>query len=466
MLKNHFLHRFLNAESIAVVGATRNPFSVNFHLINNLKNLGYKGKIFPVNPKADDVLGIKAYKTVSEINQDIDLVVISVPAHNVLDVVRDLVGVKIGGVALVTGGFSEIGEEGRRMQDEISGILKANGIRAIGPNALSPVNSHNSLAVSFFPLHKLPIGKVSFIFQSGMYEPRFNWILSDFHLGISKLLDLGNKMDVTEVDALEYLSADPQTEAICIHLEAIKGDGRKFFKLLKETTRTKPVVVLKGGRTEAGAKAAMSHTGSLVRGSDAVFDAAIRQAGAIRTETLDEFLYLAKAFSYLPPLPGNRIAIATFPGGEAVLTTDLCLQNGFELAKLGSASYEKLKSSFPPWNITLNPYDFGIIYTFHGVNNNHELFIETMLEDQNVDCIALQLPPLIFPLDPPKFCPAFIRAIRQGKPLAVWPPHMLRLDGDLVTYLENHSVPVFPSAAITIRCLGALNRYRLYLQAL
>jgi len=464
MLEDHFLHRFLNAESIAVVGATRNPFSPNFHLVNNLVTLGYQGKIYPVNPRVEDVVGIRAYGAVSEIKENIDMVVVSVPAQNVLDVVRDLVKVRVGGVVVVTGGFSETGEEGKKIQDEIAALLKAHGIRAIGPNALSPINSHNGLAICFFPVNKLPSGKVSFIFQSGMYEPRLNWILSDFHLGISKLIDLGNKMDVNEVDALEYLSQDPQTGVICIHLEAIKGDGRRFFSLLKETTRRKPVIILKGGRTEAGARAAMSHTGSLVRGSDAVFDAAVRQVGAIRAETLDDFLYLAKAFSYLPPLPGNRIAIATFPGGEAVLSTDLCMQNGFELAKLGPASYEKLRPSFPPWNINLNPYDFGLIYTFHGFTNNHELFIDAVLQDENVDCVALQLPPLMFPLDPPAFCPAFLRAVERGKALAAWPPHMLRLEGDLVAYLENHSVPVFPSAAITIRSLGALNRYRQYIQ--
>ena len=274
MLEQHFLHRFLNPKSIAIVGASKNAFTVNYQLVNNLVNLGYKGKIFPVNPKGEEILGLKTYKKVSEIDEEIDLVVISIPAQSVLEIIRELPGRKIGGVVLITGGFSEIGEEGRRIQDEIARILRESGIRAMGPNVLSPVNSYQNLSISFFQLNKLIKGNVSFIFQSGMYEPRFNWIMSDFHLGVSKLLDLGNKMDVNEVDALEYLGQDPDTEAIFIHLETIKGNARRFFEVLRNTTRTKPVIVLKGGRTEAGARVVMTHTGSMASGNDAVFDAA------------------------------------------------------------------------------------------------------------------------------------------------------------------------------------------------
>ncbi len=464
MLEKHFLHRFLNPRSIAIIGASGNPFALNHQLVKNLIHIDYQGKIYPVNPKGEEILGLKTYKSVADIEDEIDLAVISIPASGVLPVVKDLVNSRIHGVALITGGFSEIGQEGRLMQEEIARLLKTNGIRAMGPNVLSPINSYQNLAISFFPLQALPRGNVSIIFQSGMYEPRFNWILSDFHLGISKLLDLGNKMDVNEVDALEYLSDDPQTETILIHLESIGGGGRKFIEVLKRTTQTKPVVILKGGRTEAGAKAAMSHTGSLIHGSDRVFDAAIKQAGALRAETLDDFLYYAKAFSFLPKIKGNRIAIATFPGGEAVLATDLCYQNGLSMAIPGSASYEKLKAVFPPWKIALNPFDFGVVYQFHTFNNNHGLFVEAMAADENVDCIAVQLPP-VGHIKPELFCLPFIKAQGNNKPLVFWPPHMLRFDGELIAYLEQNRMPVYPSAAIAIKCLAALNSYRVYSEA-
>jgi acetate---CoA ligase (ADP-forming) len=457
---DHFLKKFVYAESVAVIGATQNQFTVNYHLVENLVNLGYKGKIYPVNPRSEEVLGVKAYRTFNDIGAYVDLVIISIAARNVLEIVKSLPADKVGGVVLVTGGFSETGEEGKKIQEEIGRVLKAKKIRAIGPNALSPINSRNALAISFFRIDKLPVGDVSFIFQSGMYEPRFNWLLSDFHLGLSKLIDLGNKMDISEVDALEYLSQDPETRVICLHLEAVKGGGRRFFEVLKEAAAKKTVIVLKGGRTEAGAKAAMSHTGSLVQGSAAVFDAALKQAGAIKAETLDDFFYLAKAFSYLKPPKGNRIAIATFPGGEAVLTTDAIYQNGLVMAKPGKSSYEKLHKMFPAWEVPLNPFDFGIIYTFSAFNNNHGAFIEAMSEDENVDCIAVQIPPVGFIPDPEGFCPPFLKAAEHGKPLVVWPPEMLSFESNIIDWLEAHSIPVFPSAAVAIRCLASLNRGR------
>ena len=458
-MSDHFLKRFLYPESIAIIGATSNKLAVNYHLVENLANLGYKGKIYPIHPTQEEVLGIKAFKTFNEIGQYVDLLVVSIAARNVVNVLKELPGDKIGGMVLVTGGFSEIGPEGKKIQDEIAQILKEKKIRCIGPNALSPINSSNGLAVSFFTINKMTHGNVSFIFQSGMYEPRFNWMLSDFHLGLAKLIDLGNKMDINEVDALEYLSDDPDTGVICLHLESIKGGGRRFFEVLKRTTPKKPVIVLKGGRTEAGAKAALSHTGSLVQGSDIVFQSALKQAGAVRADTLDDFLYLAKAFSYLPVPKGNRIAIATFPGGEAVLATDTVYQNGLVMAKPGQASYERLHKTFPAWEIALNPYDFGIIYTFSAFNNNHGAFIEAMADDENVDCIAVQLPPRGFVGDPDRFCQPFLAAGQKGKPLAIWQPELLRFDSEIVTWLESHSIPVFPSGAIAVKCLAALSRY-------
>ena len=454
------LHRFFNPRSVAIVGATRNPLSNNYNLVNNLIRLGYQGRIYPINPKEETINDIKCYKTVGEIDDFIDVVAISVPFRNVLDVVKGLDGKKVGGVVLTTGGFSEAGEEGKKVQAEIAEILKQQGIRAIGPNALSPINSHSNFTISFTDVQKLPRGNLSFIFQSGMYEPRFNWIVSDFHLNIAKLIDLGNKMDLNEVDALEYLVHDKDTEVLMIHLEAVKGDARRFLQLLKEATRLKPVVVLKGGRSEAGARAAMSHTGSLARANDVVFDAALKQAGVIRAETLDDFLYLAKAFSYLPLPRGNRIAVGTFPGGEAVLATDACSQHGLVMAKTGQGSYEKLKGAFPPWEINLNPYDFGVVYTFHTLQNNHEAYILAMAEDENVDLMALELPPPFFPIKPDFLCPKFTTAAEKGKPLALWALEMLKFNNEVTDYLEARRIPVFPSAAITVRCLGALNWYR------
>jgi len=167
----------------------------------------------------------------------------------------------VKGVVIVAGGFSEVGDKGIKLQAEIARLLRESGIRAIGPNSLSPINTSNNLVIGFSPHEKLTRGGLSFIFQSGLYEPRLDWILLKFNLGINKLIDLGNKMDINEVDALEYLAQDPETKVIAIHLESIAGNGREFQRLLKDTSKKKPIVVLKSGRTPAGSKAALSHTG-------------------------------------------------------------------------------------------------------------------------------------------------------------------------------------------------------------
>ena len=290
----HFLDAFFNPSSIAVVGASNNFFSLNFNLFANLVRLGYQGDIYPVNPNASEVFGIKAYRSLRDIEPDIALVVSAVPANKTLEVVKDCVDKKVKCMVLVSGGFSEIGEHGLRMQDEVAQVLKQNEIRAIGPNTLSPINSANNMVISFYPVKKLRKGNASFIFQSGMYDLRLSWLFEDFHLGVSKIIDLGNKMDINEVDALEYLSHDSDTKAIGIHLEIIRGDSRRFIQLLKDSSGKKPIVVLKTGSTEAGVKAAASHTGSMVRGSDVVFDGVLKQAGAIRAQNLDEFFDLVK----------------------------------------------------------------------------------------------------------------------------------------------------------------------------
>ena len=464
MSKWHFLTSLLNPRSVAVVGASRNPSTVNFHLFANMVKLGFSGKIYPVNPSADEILGVRAYPSLKSIEDDIDLVVCAVPAHMALNVIDECVEKKVKWVALVTGGFSEIGEEGGKIQDEIANSLKKSGIRAIGPNALSPINSLNNLAVSFTPIKKLTRGHVSFIFQSGMYEGRLNWILSDFHLGISKIIDLGNKMDINEVDALEYLAEDPDTEVIAIHLETVKGDGRRFVQLLKDTSREKPVVVLKSGRTLDGAKAVASHSGSIARESDIVFDAILKQAGVIRARGLEDFFDYVKAFAFSTPPDGDKIVVASLSGGEGVVATDICLQDGFSMAAPCRRTYDKIKAVFPPWQIPLNPFDLGVCVQFHRTNRVYDLLLDSMLDDDNVHCMAIQLPASVFVFGAEDFCRSFMMAKEKGKPVVVWRPVTGKADAALVEKLELGGVPVYPSAARAIKALSVPYRYKMMQQ--
>jgi acetyltransferase len=314
------------------------------------------------------------------------------------------------------------------------------------------------------PIQNLPPGRVSFIFQSGLYEPRLQWLVSDYHLYLSKLVDLGNKMDVTEVDALEYLSQDPETEAIAIHTESIAGDARKFLQLLQKTTREKPVIILKSGRTPAGAKAASSHTGAIIRASDAGFDTAVRQAGAIRVAGLDEFFDLAKVFEYLPLMKKNRIAVATLSGGEGVLTTDYCQLNGLVLAELTPETKQRLRTIFPPWDIPVNPLDTGVCSQFTAGIDVHIAFLQAMADDPNVDGIALSLPVSRL-LRAEELAKATAELIKQGKVVVTWSIDPTEARG-AIAHLEANRIPVYSSAERAIRALTALYRYHEIRQAM
>jgi len=389
---DHFLDLFFWPESVALVGATNNHLKMNFRLLENLVSLKFKGRIYPVNTHAQEVLGIKAFSRLRDINDKIDLVVTAVPASNTMDIVKecDLIGVKK--LVIVTGGFSEGGDDGKKLHQEIASFVKEKGIRTLGPNTLSPVNTANNLVISFNPIKKLRRGGLSFAFQSGFYEPKLNWLFS--HLGINKMLDMGNKMDIHEVDALGYFSKDPDTRVIAMHIESLHGNGRDFFDLLESVCREKPVIILKSGRTRAGSRAAASHTGSMANENDLIFDSAIRQAGAIRAENLDEFFDFAKAFEFLPLPKGNRTAIITLSGGEGVMATDACEINGLKLARLSDKTCHKLIRILPPWEIPLNPFDAGVCMEFH--LSDFEAFMGTLCaisEDESVDCTIMQMPP-------------------------------------------------------------------------
>ena len=456
--QSHFLHSFFYPESVAVVGATRNEKTLNFSLLANLLNLKYTGKIYPVNPNAEEILGLKAYPDLKSIEGNIDLVVISIPVSKTLAVIQECVAKKVKGVVIIPGGFAEGGKEGKRLQDKVATLLKENGIRAIGPNALSPINAENNFSVCFRAIEKLPRGRLSFIFQSGLYDPRINWLLSRFNLYINKLIDLGNKMDINEVDVLEYLGQDPQTEVIAMHLESIAGDARAFLRLLKQITKEKPVIVLKSGRTEAGARAALSHTGAIIKSSDVVVDAALKQAGAIRAQTLDDFFDLAKIFEYLSPLKNNRIHISTGPGGEGVLATDLCQFNGFTMAQLSPDTFHKLRPIFPSWDINVNPLDIGVCAQFHHHTRIFPALLDALANEQNVDCVAMQMRADRFE-DPDQFINLASNVIKHGKPLAIWMTEMPQGKNTIVHQLEAKRIPVYPSAERAIKALAALYRY-------
>ena len=464
--KSHFLDYFFYPDSIAIVGATNNQLSLNFHLFDNLVKFKFPGRIYPVNPNTSEVGGIKAYPDLGAIDDPIDLVVSAVPAESTLDVVKACVKKKVKGVVLVSGGFSETGGDGAKMQDTIAALLKENGIRATGPNTLSPINCYHNLLISFHTTDYLRPGKVSFIFQSGMYDPRINWLLNSLRLGVSKVLDLGNKMDINDVDALEYLAQDETTEIIAVHMETIKGDSKRFVQILKETTRKKPVIILKSGRTAAGAKAAMSHTASIVKENDNIVESVFRQTGVIRAQNLDELFNFVKGFDYIGTIKGNRCFIATFTGGEGIIAADLCEQRGFELSEQSPEMVNSLKGIFPPWDIPVNPLDLGVCVQFHEPEKMYNILFKAIAENGNVDYLLIHSPSIGFLEPSEEIFRLFTSVKERGIAIAVWNIRMDNRLSPVVEKFESYSIPVFASAAEAINVLSAVYRYSKYRSSL
>ena len=473
--QRHFLDRFFWPKSVAVVGATNNPFKPNYQLVRNLVKLNFEGKVYPVNPNTEEIYGVKAFPRLKDIPEKIDIVVTAVPAVKTMGIVRECDEIGVKQLIIVAGGFSEAGTQGKRLHEEIASFTKERGIRTLGPNTLTPFNTSNNFVISYNPVKKLRRGPISFAFQSGFYEPKINWMFS--HLGINKMLDMGNKMDINEVDALEYFADDPKTEIIVMHVESLRGNGREFFNLLDRVSRQKPTIILKSGRTPTGSKAAASHTGSIASENDMIFDSMIKQTAAIRAQNMEEFFDLAKAFEYLPVPLGNGLAIITFSGGEGVMATDASEMKGLKLALFKDETHQRLKVILPTWEIPLNPFDAGVCMQFQFTDL--KTFFNTLLfsiaGDENVDCTIMQVPPILAnflfkkgrdnheEINQPlaeEFVETFVNIKKVGKPFAMWrsSDHIRELR--LVEMMESRGLSVFRSPECAITALAAMNRYR------
>ena len=454
----HFLEKFVAPASVAIIGASNNELKNNYHLVGNLINLGFEGRIYPVNPKEKEVLGLKAYASVADIEEVVDLAVISVAATFTPGVLEECAKKGIKRVTLIAGGFSEIGEDGTAVQNRMRQLLKENNMRAIGPNALSPINIQSKFAVSFHEIKHINPGNLSLIFQSGLYEPAFQWLLSDFNFRFNKLIDLGNKMDINEVEALDFLIKDPPTKIIAIHMESFGGNGREFFNLLKKARDVgKRVIIIKTGRTSAGAKAAASHTGAMVKGSDVVFDGALKQAGALRVDTIESFFHVARGLDRLGDFSpaGNRVAIAMLPGGLGVMVTDLVERSGLKMAKAGNGAIKKMEKVFPGWEVAVNPWDLGVTMQFSDPITVYGAWMNAMTEDPNVDMLAFQVHQRMLMLGK-DLAEIFVRAAKAGKPTAIWMNGKEPGNHDILKWVEDHGVPVFRFPEKAIQGLVAL----------
>ncbi|MDH5695913.1 MAG: CoA-binding protein [Dehalococcoidia bacterium] len=352
-----------NPQSIAVVGASSER-KIGGLAVSHFLRAGYKGKIFPVNPKEREIMGLKAYPSLREIPEPVDYVIIMVPAAAVLEVIDDCVAKKVKVVQMFTAGFSETGEEEpTRLEREIVARARRAGIRLIGPNCVGISVPAKHIPVETTAVIGQP-GDIAFLAQSGGHTETLADVGLSRGIRFSKLISFGNACDLNEIDFLQYLKQDAETRIIGLYLEGTTN-GRQLYQLIAQISPTKPVVLLKGGRTEAGREMAMSHTGSLA-GSNLIWTAAMKQAGAIEVNTLEEMADTLMALQYLPAITGNRIGIVSQLGGGAggagVLAADVCTSLGLELSAFTGEIKQELKSIVnAPGSILRNPLDLSLV---------------------------------------------------------------------------------------------------------
>jgi 4-hydroxybutyrate---CoA ligase (ADP-forming) len=347
---------FLSPRSIAVIGASEKP-GVGKAIFSNIVN-GYKGKIYPITPSNDFISGLKAYKSVLEVPDQIDLAVVATPNKIVPKVMEEVGKKKIKGAIVVSAGFKEVDKNGAQLEEEIGIIGKNYGVRIIGPNCLGIMSlSHQNMMNATFLKITPQYGNIALVSQSGAICAATVEDAIAQNIGFSKVISMGNKVDMDENDILELLAYDKETRVIVMYLEDIH-DGRRFMQITKKVTREmkKPIIILKSGRTPEGAKAAMSHTGALM-GSDETFDALFMQCGIVRVDTMQELFELATVFSKQPvPKSNSGIAIVSNAGGPAIISTDACSKYGLKMADL-SGSRDTINKIIPPHGSSRNPVD-------------------------------------------------------------------------------------------------------------
>ncbi|MBN1366261.1 MAG: acetate--CoA ligase family protein [Syntrophaceae bacterium] len=373
------MEKFFYPESIGIIGLSSKQNNIPRLVLENLIRWGYKGRIFGINPRSTDshVDGIKMYKDVAELPVVPDLVYILIPAKLIPDVIESCGKFGVKRLAIPSGGFNELSDDGEKLSELVLQKARKYGIRFVGPNSVTVANTANGLCLPFVPSYSPPKGGLSIISQSGGVGLMLWNLITDENVGMAKFASIGNKLDLDEVDFLEYFGRDPETKVIGIYLESIpRGD-----RLIEAASRIdKPVIILKANTTSAGRKAAMSHTAALANDED-IINTAFEWAGITRIYSFNDFISMAKAFS-LPPLKGKRLMVMSPAGGFAVMTADLCEEAGFEFADPGAAFYDELKSSCNAGVINFsNPLDLGDIYDM----NAYPQILFSIMHNENVD---------------------------------------------------------------------------------
>jgi acetyl coenzyme A synthetase (ADP forming)-like protein len=384
------MRTFLAPRSVAVIGASRDSSTIGGQLFHNLLTTEFHGPVYPVNPKADVVHGVVAYPSVRDVPGEVDTAFIVVPAAHVATVVRECGEKGVRGLVVISSGFGEVGGDGPARQEELMELARAFGMRIIGPNCMGIVNTAPDIRLNgTFATVYPPPGRVGFLSQSGALGLAVMQYATELGLGLSSFVSIGNKADISGNDLVAYWNEDLNTDVVLLYLESF-GNPRRFARLAREVSRSKPIIAVKSGRSAAGARAAASHTGALLASSDVTVDALFRQAGVIRTDTLEEMFDVATILAYQPPPRGDRIAIVTNAGGLGILCADTCEANGLTVPPLSETTAEALRGFLPAEASVGNPVDMIASATAE----DYERAIGAVAADPQIDAmIVIYIPP-------------------------------------------------------------------------
>jgi 3-hydroxypropionyl-CoA synthetase (ADP-forming) len=377
---------FFAPESVAIVGASATPGKPGNTVIENIQANGYPGRLYPVNPRGGEILGLPVYKSVGDLPEGVDLAIIIVPAKDTATVLREVARKGIEHVVLSAGGFAETDETGARIQEELSEIIREYGVHVLGPNTSGHISTPCRFTSTFFPLGKVRRGSVAYIAQTGNFATfTMKYIMTAEHFGVSRVVGLGNKIDIEESQALEYLGEDPETSAIVMYVESIKRPQR-FLEIARRVTAKKPVVMLKGGATEAGKKAAAAHTAAMAA-EDRLVAGMLRQAGIVRISDYTQLVMAGKVLAASPLPAGNRVAFLAPSGAMLVVLSDLCSRLGLEVPQLEEDTLKRIQEITPPFIRIRNPVDIWAAALSIGVEAAYAAGMEAVLEDPNVDAV-------------------------------------------------------------------------------
>ena len=446
---------FFKPRSVAIVGASRSEEKVGHVILRRMVEIGFEGKIYPINPNADEILGIKCYQSISDIPGSIDLVVVAVRADVTPAIIEEAADKGARGALVISGGFSEVGNW--ELERKLVEVARRGGIRIIGPNCLGIFDPKDKIDTLFLPERLIPRpgeGKIAVITQSGSLGSTVLTMMRKEGMGISKFVSYGNRADVDEGELLDYLMEDEDTEVIAAYIESV-ADGRKFMESIRRASRRKPVVVLKGGKTSSGDRAVKSHTGSMA-GSSEIFHSAVRQSGGIIVNSLGEFLDSTQTLVSQPPMSGDRVAVITNGGGFGILAVDALESIGFKLNPPSQELERKLRRILPPYYPVGNPTDLTGDSTPEQFLEVGRIFSESGEYDALFIIPLLGVPAMI----PSRTLEALSELLRSSKVpiVAVAVPTTDEVDS-ILRELKKRGLPIFPTPERAAYALLSLKKY-------